>query len=104
MIGAADDLKALEEARIAALGRKGRVAELMGRFGALAPDQRKSFGQAVNGLKQRVSEALEGRKAAARQRPTVSQACHARRADITPAGARRVAAGGAHPSREPGVR
>ena len=28
------------------------------------PDQRKRFGQAVNGLKQRVSEALEGRKAA----------------------------------------
>jgi phenylalanyl-tRNA synthetase alpha chain len=62
-IGAAGDLKALEVARIAALGRKGRVAELMGRLGALAPDQRKSFGQAVNGLKQRVSEALEGRKA-----------------------------------------
>src|SRR5262245_64563259 len=62
-IAGAGDLKALEEARIAALGRKGRVSELMARLGSLAPDQRKSFGQAVNGLKQRVSEALEGRKA-----------------------------------------
>jgi phenylalanyl-tRNA synthetase alpha chain len=62
-IGAAGDLKVLEEARISALGRKGRVAELMGRLGALPADQRKSFGQAVNGLKQRVSEALEGRRA-----------------------------------------
>jgi phenylalanyl-tRNA synthetase alpha chain len=62
-IGAAGDLKLLEEARISALGRKGRVAELMGRLGALPADQRKSFGQAVNGLKQRVSEALEGRRA-----------------------------------------
>jgi phenylalanyl-tRNA synthetase alpha chain len=61
-IAAAGDLKALEEARITALGRRGRVAELMGRLGSLTPDQRKSFGQAVNGLKQRVSEALEGRK------------------------------------------
>jgi phenylalanyl-tRNA synthetase alpha chain len=62
-IGAAGDPKALEEVRIAALGRKGRVSELMARLAALAPDQRKSFGQAVNGLKQRLSEALEGRKA-----------------------------------------
>ena len=61
-IGGAGDLKALEEARISALGRKGRVADLMGRLGTLAPAERKSFGQAVNGLKQRVSEALEGRR------------------------------------------
>jgi len=61
-IGAASDLRALEDVRIAALGRKGRVGELMGRLGALTPEERKGFGQAVNGLKQRVSEALEARK------------------------------------------
>jgi phenylalanyl-tRNA synthetase alpha chain len=81
-IGAAGDLKALEEARIAALGRKGRVAELMGRLGALAPDQRKSFGQAVNGLKQRVSEALEGRKAEL-DRAQLSARLASERADIS---------------------
>src|SRR6185295_8471280 len=81
-IGAARDLKALEEARIAALGRKGRVAELMGRLGALAPDQRKSFGQAVNGLKQRVSEALEGRKAEL-DRAQLSARLASERADIS---------------------
>jgi len=61
-IGAASDARALEGARIAALGRKGRLSELMGHLGALPPDQRKQFGQAVNALKQRVSEALEARK------------------------------------------
>lgn len=81
-IGAAGDLKALEVARIAALGRKGRVAELMGRLGALAPDQRKSFGQAVNGLKQRVSEALEGRKAEL-DRAQLSARLAGERADIS---------------------
>jgi phenylalanyl-tRNA synthetase alpha chain len=35
----------------------------MSKLGALPGDQRKAFGQAVNGLKARVSEALEGRKA-----------------------------------------
>src|SRR5262245_55635702 len=81
-IGAAGDLKALEEARIAALGRKGRVAELMGRLGALAPDQRRSFGQALNGLKQRVSEALEGRRAEL-DRAQLSTRLASERADIT---------------------
>jgi len=62
-IGAAADLDAIERVRIAALGRKGRVPELMAQLGSLPTDQRKTFGQAVNGLKLRVTEALEARKA-----------------------------------------
>ena len=81
-IGAAADIKGLEEARIAALGRKGRVPELMGRLASLAPDQRKSFGQAVNGLKQRVSEALERRKGEL-DRVALSAKLASERADIT---------------------
>src|SRR5262245_565032 len=81
-IGAAGDLKALEEARIAALGRKGRLAELMGRLGALPADERKSFGQALNGLKQRVSEALEGRRAEL-DRAHLSARLASERADIS---------------------
>jgi phenylalanyl-tRNA synthetase alpha chain len=81
-IGAAGDLKALEEARISALGRKGRVAELMGRLGALPAEDRKSFGQAVNGLKQRVSDALEGRRAEL-DRAQLSVRLASERADIT---------------------
>src|SRR6476646_8806601 len=81
-IGAAGDPRALEEARIAALGRKGRVAELMGRLASLSPDQRKSFGQAVNGLKQRVSEALERRKVEL-DRAALTAKLAGERADIT---------------------
>jgi phenylalanyl-tRNA synthetase alpha chain len=62
-IAGAGDLDAIERVRIAALGKKGRVPELMAKLGALPADQRKAFGQAVNGLKTRVGEALEGRRA-----------------------------------------
>ncbi len=62
-IAAAGDLAAIEQARIAVLGKKGRIAELMQTLGALPPEQRKGFGQSVNEIKARVSEALEARKA-----------------------------------------
>jgi phenylalanyl-tRNA synthetase alpha chain len=81
-IEAAGDLKALEEARIAALGRRGRVAELMERLASLSAAERKSFGQAVNGLKQRVSDALHSRKAAL-ERAALSAKLASERADIT---------------------
>ncbi len=61
-ISAARDLSALEQVRISALGKKGRVSELMAQLGKLAPDERKAFGQAVNAVKERVTGALEARK------------------------------------------
>ena len=81
-ISAAGDLRMLEDVRVAALGRKGRVSELMARLGALPADQRKSFGQAVNGLKQRVGEALEERKAHF-DRTALAARLATERADIT---------------------
>ena len=81
-ISAAGDLRMLEDVRVAALGRKGRVSELMARLGALPADQRKSFGQAVNGLKQRVGEALEERKAHF-DRAALAARLATERADIT---------------------
>ncbi|MGI9406538.1 MAG: phenylalanine--tRNA ligase subunit alpha, partial [Hyphomicrobiaceae bacterium] len=63
-LAAAGDLGALEEFRVAALGKKGRIPALMKTLGGMAPDERKAFGQSVNGLKQRVSDALDARKAA----------------------------------------
>lgn len=61
-VTSADDLAALEDVRVSALGKKGRVSELMKGLGKMAPDERKSFGQAVNGVKQRVNDALVARK------------------------------------------
>jgi phenylalanyl-tRNA synthetase alpha chain len=62
-ISATEDLLELEGVRVAALGKKGSISDLMARLGGLPPDQRREFGQAVNGLKQRVGDALDSRKA-----------------------------------------
>ncbi len=81
-ISGAADLGALEEVRVAALGRKGRVSELMQRLGQLPPDARKSFGQAVNQMKDRVGEALEAKRAALAG-AALSEELAASRADVT---------------------
>jgi len=61
-IASAPDLAKLEDVRIAALGRKGHVAALMEQLGALSAHERRSFGQAVNTLKDAVSAALEQKR------------------------------------------
>ncbi len=61
-IAGAGDVARLEAVRVAALGKKGRVSEQMAKLGGMAPEERKAFGQAVNELKGRVSEALAARK------------------------------------------
>lgn len=61
-IKGADTLQALEEVRIEALGKKGRVSALMQQLGKLPPEERKNFGQAVNALKQKVASAIETAK------------------------------------------
>ncbi len=62
-IAAAGDLAALDGVRVGALGKKGQVSELMATLGKMPPEERKTFGAAVNTLKSRVSEALDQRKA-----------------------------------------
>ncbi len=59
----AADLNALEAARVAALGRKGRLTQGMKSLGALAPDARKAAGQALNQAKDRINQAIEARHA-----------------------------------------
>jgi phenylalanyl-tRNA synthetase alpha chain len=76
------DLARLEQARIAAFGRKGRISELLQRLGKLPPEQRKAFGQTVNALKARVSEALEARKAVL-DREALLKRLATERADVT---------------------
>ncbi|MEQ8823127.1 MAG: phenylalanine--tRNA ligase subunit alpha [Filomicrobium sp.] len=61
-IEAAADLAALETVRVDTLGKKGSVSKQMSQLGKMAPDERKSFGQLVNQVKTRVSDALEARK------------------------------------------
>jgi phenylalanyl-tRNA synthetase alpha chain len=60
--GAADEA-ALEAVRIAALGKKGTVSELLKTLGAMSPEERKEKGPLINGLKDRVNEAIAARRA-----------------------------------------
>jgi phenylalanyl-tRNA synthetase alpha chain len=61
-VTAAADTPALEEARVSALGKKGRITALMSTLGTLPPEARKAFGQRVNVLKDEVAAAIEARK------------------------------------------
>ena len=63
-IADAMDEATLESVRVAALGKKGRVSELMKSLGGMSADERKTAGPALNGLKDRLTGALSLRKAA----------------------------------------
>jgi phenylalanyl-tRNA synthetase alpha chain len=58
---AADEVE-LETVRVSALGKKGAVSELMKTLGGMAPEDRKAAGQALNTLKDRISETLARRR------------------------------------------
>ncbi len=81
-IANAGDLGAIEAVRISALGKKGRIPELMQKLGGLPAEERKSFGAAVNALKFVVGEALEARKSAL-EASALSSRLASERADIT---------------------
>ena len=57
-------LDALESLRVETLGRRGRVTALMKELGTLAPEDRRTAGQALNALKTVVTEAIDARRAA----------------------------------------
>ena len=60
-VEAANDLGSLEEARVSALGKKGRVTDLMKTLGGMEPEERKEMGQALNRLKNEISDAIDAR-------------------------------------------
>lgn len=63
-VEAVTDLKALDDIRVSALGKKGRITAEMKGLGQLSPDERKATGQALNAVKETVAAAIETRKAA----------------------------------------
>ena len=52
LINDAENIEILEEVRIAALGKKGRITSLMKNLGQIEPEERKLMGQNLNILKQ----------------------------------------------------
>lgn len=60
-VKAANDIQSLEEVRVTALGKKGRVTDLMKTLGGLSPDERKEMGQALNRLKDEITAEIDAR-------------------------------------------
>ncbi|MDH3734391.1 MAG: phenylalanine--tRNA ligase subunit alpha [Gemmatimonadota bacterium] len=58
-IGNAGNGEALEDARVAYLGRNGVLADAMGAIGTVEPERRPAVGQRANAVKQALSVALE---------------------------------------------
>ncbi len=81
-IEAASDEAALEAVRVSALGKKGSISELLKSLGGMSPDERKTMGPAINGLRDRVNGALGERKGVLKQAALAARLA-AESADVT---------------------
>jgi phenylalanyl-tRNA synthetase alpha chain len=63
-IAAAPDPAALDTERVAALGKNGWVTALLKTLGGMSPEERQLRGPEIQGMRARVAEAIEERKAA----------------------------------------
>ena len=63
-IAGAATIDALEAERVAALGKQGWISQLMKTLGQMSPEERLVEGPRIQGLRQDVSDAITGRKAA----------------------------------------
>lgn len=59
---AAQTEAALEDLRVSALGKKGKVSELLKGLGAMSAQERQEFGPKVNGLKNELNDAISAKK------------------------------------------
>ncbi|WP_017931208.1 phenylalanine--tRNA ligase subunit alpha [Robiginitomaculum antarcticum] len=57
------DLRALDDIRVAALGKKGEVSRMMSGLGKMTIEEKKVMGPALNGLKDAIGVMVETRKA-----------------------------------------
>lgn len=89
------DAAALEQWRIAHLGRKSALSELMGSLGTLSPEDRRTIGRGANDVKRALEQAFSTREGAVRERE-LAQALDRERIDVTLPG-RRPVIGGLHP-------
>ncbi|TWD55811.1 phenylalanyl-tRNA synthetase alpha subunit [Agrobacterium vitis] len=62
-IAAASDEAGIEAVRLAAMGKKGSVSELLKTLGSMTPEERQSRGAAINALKNEITEQLNTKKA-----------------------------------------
>lgn len=92
---AADSLAALDQVRVAFLGKKGRITERLKQLGKAAPEERRALGARINEAKETVQSELEARRGAL-EADALSQRLAAETVDVTLPG-RGQAGGGLHP-------
>lgn len=63
-VEAAENDKALEDVRVAAIGKKGAISAAMKTLGQMDPEERKTAGPALNALKNEITDLIGSRKAA----------------------------------------
>jgi len=97
-VRAAETLDALEDLRVAFLGRKGKLPEIMAGLRDVPNEDKRAFGQAANQFKQQVTEALQEQKQTLQRTTTPANAI-----DVTLPGTT-GSLGGNHPIRQMMVR
>ena len=63
-IDAAQDMRALEDVRVAALGKKGSVSALLKTLGGMSNEERQVNGPLFNALRDKLADAIQAKKAA----------------------------------------
>jgi phenylalanyl-tRNA synthetase alpha chain len=95
-VATAGDLAALDSVRVAALGKTGSISNMLKSLGSMSPDERKTAGPAINGLRDRVA-ALIGERKAGLEASALEAQLAAERLDLTlPPAPRRK--GSVHPT------
>ncbi len=92
--GAADE-RALDDARVRYLGKKGEVTALLKSLGGLSADERPAAGARINDAKERLQAAIAHRRQALSSEQ-LARALETERVDVTLPG-RRQSGGGLHP-------
>lgn len=59
LVSAANDMAALENVRVTALGKKGKITDLMKALGGMSPDERKTAGAELNVLKDEIAALID---------------------------------------------
>ena len=92
MINTADDVQALEQARVQYLGKKSQLTELSKGLGQLDADARKEQGAKLNQVRDAINQALDSRRQLLAT-AALNRQLEAERIDVTLAGRGQLAAG-----------
>ncbi len=93
-----ENLESLEQARVAVLGKKGSLSEVLKQLGKVPPEERPALGALANEWKGKIEVALDAKKKVLEEKSIEAELVKTR-IDVT-LPARKVAAGSLHPITE----